>query len=179
MSYRVLAIATHDNHGYQREEMQDMVSAYLGCSVKVHRLIDTQFIIFALPSVRFDLKQWKTENMSTLEKLPFKGSVYVTEIPAHLCTSKVISFILSPYCVVETEDGNNQSITTSEKFKCTAWTNRLLSVPKRIMACLFVNTPQQQNIDENYGSMDLRITQLLIDATFTETASHSTGENRT
>lgn len=197
LNFAILATTTKKHHGLQIEEMEAMVSNFLGSSIKVHRLNSTQFIIlqvdkieaalakafllekgsFELSSVTFTLDQWTITNMSTIEKLHSKISIALTEIPAHLCTAELVRFILSPYCAMESTNPHAQTLVTSETFTCTSWTNSPSKVPKRIMAAIFAKQPEEQIMDENYHSADLRITQLLIDTTVVKTIIESKGMN--
>lgn len=190
----VVATTSHEDHGYQKEELQEMMSTCLHHSVKIHRLDATHFLILPadkhknepikekllgikflnLPTVTFALDHWSTETMATAEKLATKIHVTVNQIPAHLCVPTVMTFLLSPYCAVEHGDEQNSLMPTSKIYTCRAWTNAPFKVPKRIMAALFARSPANNPLDEVYGSIDLRITQMLIDTTI----SHTIPENK-
>ncbi|CAO2201480.1 unnamed protein product [Urochloa humidicola] len=107
-------------------------------------------------------------NMTVVERLAIKVSIAVNEIAAHLCAPKIVQFVLSPYYAPNIRATQVQPMTTSEKFTCTAWTDRLTKIPKRIMAAIFVRAPDAEEIEQDHESADLRITQLTIDTTRTE-----------
>jgi hypothetical protein len=163
VSYGILATASTDNHGYGQREMQEIASSYLESYVKVHKISKTQFIMlpsdkcaapivsgvllqiseFKFPAVTFSLDRWSDSNMSVLETLQFKIDVTLNWIPAHLCVPKNFGFPLRPYCSMEVYDGPQPILTTCEKFKCTAWTNDVKNLPKRIMTALLSKSPER------------------------------------
>ncbi|CAN6198998.1 unnamed protein product [Urochloa humidicola] len=184
LNYAVVASTCSENHGYQKEEIQDAVASYLGCDMRVHRINENQFIIMPpnrtvgqiakeillekgslnMSLTEFNLDHWKRNINSVMQRLSVKANITVNDIPAHLCTQKIMHFVLSPYCAPESTTMPHQALVTSESFTCTVWTDSMAKIPTRIMAGLFLAMPDAEYMEGGYETTTLRITQLIIEA---------------